>query len=97
MQKEYFSQYQQDKFLDEHIFQGKENGFFKDIGAHDGITMNNTYYFEQHRNWRGICIEPIPKVCRKLDLNRSCIKINGCIAQRSDKSNFLRIEGYLKC
>ena len=36
----------------------KDNGFFIELGAHDGLTQSNTAYFEFHRNWKGILIEP---------------------------------------
>ncbi len=94
MQIKYYSQYQQDKYLDEIVFQKKENGFFLDIGAHDGVSLNNTYFFEKYRNWRGICIEPIPEVFDKLDKNRHCIKIRGCISEQNGKASFLRLKGY---
>jgi len=73
--EEYYSQYQQDKYLNEIVFKNKEKGFFLDIGAHDGASLNNTYFFEKYRKWNGICIEPIPEVFAKLDENRNCIKI----------------------
>jgi FkbM family methyltransferase len=94
MEIEYYSQYQQDKYLDETVFKKKENGFFLDIGAHDGVSLNNTYFFEKYRNWNGICIEPIPEVFDKLDKNRHCIKIRGCISEQNGKASFLRLKGY---
>ena len=30
-----------------------------DIGAHNGVSINNTLYFEKHNNWTGINVEPI--------------------------------------
>ena len=44
---EFYSQYGQDKFLFENFFKEKNNGFYLDIGAHDGITLSNTYFFEK--------------------------------------------------
>ena len=44
------------------------NGFFIELGAHDGITQSNTYYYEKNKNWRGVLIEPTPKLfkmCKK--------------------------------
>ena len=35
-----------------------QNGFYIEMGAHDGIINSNTYYFEKNLNWRGILIEP---------------------------------------
>ena len=35
-----------------------ENGFYIEMGAHDGLINSNTYYFEKNLNWKGILIEP---------------------------------------
>jgi hypothetical protein len=37
--------------------QKRENGFFVDIGANDGLIGSNSYIFEQI-GWKGICVEP---------------------------------------
>ena len=42
---EYYSQYGQDKFLTEFLFKNKKNGIFVDIGANDGISFSNSYFF----------------------------------------------------
>lgn len=89
----YYSQYQQDKLLNEHIFKNKRNGIFVDIGAHDGISINNTYFYEKELGWTGICIEPIPAVFERLRANRNCICINGGIASFRGKGKFLNIMG----
>lgn len=90
---QYYSQYQQDKWVNENIFKNKINGIFIDIGAHDGKTINNTYFFEKELNWNGICIEPIPDIFQKLQLNRNCICIQGGIADKEEVKDFLRIYG----
>ena len=36
----------------------KTNGYFIYIGAHDGITLSNTYTLEKEFEWTGICVEP---------------------------------------
>ena len=35
-----------------------KNGFYIEIGAHDGIINSNTYYYEKNLNWRGVLVEP---------------------------------------
>ena len=35
-----------------------ENGYFIEMGAHDGVHNSNTLYFEKHKNWHGVLIEP---------------------------------------
>ena len=77
----YYGQYQQDKYLDK-LFKGKSNGTFVDIGAHDGLTFSNSYFFEKERNWKGVCLEPIPEIFAKLNETRNCIKINGCVSNK---------------
>ena len=37
------SQDKQDEYLETYIFKGYKNGIFMDIGAHDGISINNTF------------------------------------------------------
>ena len=38
----------------------KRKGFFIEAGANDGVTQSNTLFFERHRGWRGLLVEPIP-------------------------------------
>ena len=90
----YKSQCAQDLFLDRWLFDGMTNGVFVDIGAHDGVTGSNSYFFEKTRQWRGICIEPNPSVYEKLVENRSCILRNCCVADRSGVVPFLKVTGY---
>jgi FkbM family methyltransferase len=92
--KEYYSQSGQDQFLDEHVFKGKRDGFYLDIGANDGINLSNTYYFEKNLKWNGICVEPIPNVFSKLKKNRSSVSLNCCISEVLGEVNFMSISGY---
>jgi FkbM family methyltransferase len=88
---EYYSQSGQDAFVLSY-FNNKTNGVFIDIGANDGITFSNTYYFEKNLNWSGICIEPIPKVFESLDKNRNCIKINAAISNKKSIEKFAIVD-----
>jgi FkbM family methyltransferase len=89
----YYSQLGQDKFVDEYL-QFKENGVFIEIGAHDGRSCSNTLFFEENRNWNGICIEPGPEEFKKLTENRKSITINACVSDYDGQSEFTYIEGY---
>jgi len=42
------------------FYNNKENGFFIEIGASDGLNLSNTYLLETQYKWKGICCEPIP-------------------------------------
>jgi FkbM family methyltransferase len=90
---EYFSQIGQDRFID-NFFSGKENGFFVDIGASDGKYFSNTYFFEKFKNWKGICIEPLPTEFNKLNLNRSSINLNLCVSDFEGETDFTYVEGF---
>jgi FkbM family methyltransferase len=89
----YYSQLGQDKFIDEYL-DFKEGGVFIDIGAHDGQSCSNSLFFEEHRNWTGVCIEPGPEEFKKLNQNRKSININACISDYDGESEFTYIEGY---
>ena len=54
-----YSQLGQDLDVIKH-YNFKENGFFVEIGANDGISLSNTYLLEKKYNWKGLCIEPLP-------------------------------------
>jgi FkbM family methyltransferase len=89
----YYSQLGQDKFIDEYLNE-KQNGFFIEIGAHDGMSCSNTLFFEEFRNWTGICIEPGPEEFKKLNENRKSINLNCCISDYDGESEYTYIEGY---
>lgn len=90
----YYSQYKQDQILNEQIFKNKKNGFFVDIGAHDGISYNNSYFFESELDWNGICIEPNPLVFEKLKQNRKAKCLNVGILSKSEILEFCKLSGY---
>jgi len=83
MEYDYKSQIGQDKYFIEKINNGKMNGYFVDIGAHDGVLFSNTYCLENHLNWNGICIEANDMTFEKLQKNRNCICVNECVYEVS--------------
>lgn len=91
----YYSQRGQDKFLNEVIFKNMRGGFFVEVGAHDGISFSNTYFFEKNLEWTGICVEPNSGVFEKLCQNRSCYKEQCCISDSKGQKNFLKCKGYI--
>jgi FkbM family methyltransferase len=90
----YHGQVLQDKFLNEVLFQDKRDGFFVDVGAHDGLTISNTLFFERELGWRGICIEPLPNIFCQLVQNRGCDCLRGCAYHRNGFLPFSKISGY---
>ena len=89
----YSSQIGQDLLLDRHIFAGKRDGVFVDVGAHDGVTFSNSAFFERERGWTGLCIEPNPFVFERLVKARA-LCANVAVGPTPGTFQFRRIEGY---
>lgn len=83
----------QDRFLNENIFHNKTGGTFIDIGAHDGMTYSNTYFFEKYLGWNGICFEPLPDQFEKLKAARKCLCINAAVSNVEGFFEFVRAHG----
>jgi FkbM family methyltransferase len=91
----YYSQHKQDKYLEENVFKGYENGIYVDVGSHDGVSFNNTLYFEKNNKWIGVNIEPNKKVFDKLTINRpNNINLNCAICNNDGETEFLCNTGY---
>lgn len=69
---EYRSQIGQDKYIIEHIFCNKRNGYFIELGVGDGEHFSNTYCLEKCLDWDGVCIEPNPNMTEKIKTVRNC-------------------------
>jgi FkbM family methyltransferase len=54
----------------------KDNGFFIEIGANNGIDQSNTFLLEIKKNWRGVLVEP------------SLNKFFDCVNIRSKNNHF---------
>tara|TARA_B100000035_G_C20961430_1_gene536714 strand:+ start:115 stop:777 length:663 start_codon:yes stop_codon:yes gene_type:complete len=91
----FYSQDKQDLFLENNVFKGYKNGVFVDVGAHDGVSINNTLYFENTHGWTGINIEPIQKVYKELIINRpNCINLNYAVCDNDGETEFIHNTGY---
>lgn len=94
----YKSQNGQDKYIIKNFFTNsngeiKKDGYFVDIGAHDGVEASASYAFES-LGWDGICVEPLPKEFAKLQKNRKVSCINAAISNSQDNIvDFLEITG----
>lgn len=74
------SQFGEDEFLLEHFFFEESGGTFLEMGGLDGLKLSNTYFFEKHRDWRGLMIEGSPKMGRKLAKNRpKAVTVNAMV------------------
>jgi len=85
----YNSEHGQDRWLNENVFNGMRGGVFVEFGAIDGLLTSNSLFFERELGWSGLCVEPIPKMFKKLKKNRSCICENYAISDTEGKVEFL--------
>jgi len=91
----FYSQDKQDFVLEQNVFKGYKNGFFVDVGAHDGESYNNTLYFEKTNNWTGINIEPIKQIYDKLVANRpNNINLNCAVCNTDGETDFYLNTGH---
>ncbi len=91
----YHSQDKQDEFLHKTLFKDFKNGFFVDVGAHDGVKFNNTLFFEKTLNWTGINIEPLPDVFKQLQTNRpKCTNLQFAVDSKNGHAKFLVNSGH---
>lgn len=91
----FYSQYDQDKYLENNVFKGYKKGVFIDVGAHNGIKLNNTMYFEMEHDWTGINVEANADVFADLIKNRpNSININCAICNKDGEAKFISNSGY---
>jgi FkbM family methyltransferase len=93
MKNKYYASHGIDQYIKETFFSNKNKGYFVDIGAHNGIDINNTYYFE-NEGWEGICFEPIPEIFEQLKQNRKSKLVNKALSDNEGTSKFFLIKGY---
>lgn len=82
------SQAGQDQWVFGEAFNERKKGFFLDIGAHDGITISNTYILEKRYKWSGLCIEANPVTFDALSRNRSATCVNACLDNKEGEVEF---------
>jgi FkbM family methyltransferase len=91
----FHSQFKQDEFLETHVFCGYRRGVFVDVGASDGVTINNTLFFEKEREWTGINIEPLGHLFDELVKNRpNCMNLPYVVANDTKEHLFIANQGY---
>lgn len=88
MERKYFSEWGQDKWVVEKIFDFQESRYFLDLAAGNGILVSNTYFLEKYLNWKGIYIEANDKSFEELKENRACICEHACVDNMRQKVKF---------
>jgi FkbM family methyltransferase len=95
-----FQSYQQSKaqlfqdILVDHLLK-KENGFYCEVGACDGLIHSNTFFLEKIKNWKGILCEPASFWLENLKINRpnSIIESTPIFPDHKYNVNFVEKQG----
>ncbi len=64
----------------------KENGYFVEFGATDGLSLSNTFLLESSFAWKGILAEPAKIWHDSLIANRKAIVSSKCVWSETGKS-----------
>ena len=67
----YYHDFFNDKFVNEVVYPFKNDGYFVDCGATDGILQSQSKTLED-KGWKGLCIEPNWAFIDDLRKNRKC-------------------------
>jgi FkbM family methyltransferase len=74
--RRYYGLNELDRKLERHL--DFDRGIFVEAGANDGINQSNTLYFERHRAWRGLLVEPVPELAERCRRNRPDAFVEAC-------------------
>lgn len=86
----YGAQAGQDVVVDR-IFRGARDLRFADIGGYDGVTGSNTLFFEHHRGWTGLLVEPVAEHHARAALSRRCACHCVAVAPEEGMAEFLSV------
>lgn len=82
-----YAQYHEDIILGA-IFKNRQTGFYVDVGANHEEYHSVTKYFYE-RGWKGINIEPIPRLIKEFDKKRKRdINLNYAVSTKKGKLKF---------
>ena len=83
------SQLMQDLFVLSELGERRDQGFFVEFGASDGVSLSNTWLLEKRLGWKGILAEPARCWRKSLAMNRACTIETDCVWSRSgEQLNF---------
>lgn len=87
------SQFGQDYVLDTYYLDGKEAGFFIDVGCNHPEEISNSFYFENTKFWHGMAFDPLKKYSNDWKERRKQTEFYGVALGREEKDiEFVEIE-----
>ena len=91
----FYSQQGEDEHLLHSFFKGKSGGVFIELGALDGVLYSNTKFYEDTLGWKGILIEPVPRLFEMLKHNRpGCELYQVAICDQQGEVEFVGDDAY---
>ena len=67
-------------------------GVFIEAGANDGLRQSNTYYFEKRRGWKGLLVEPVPRLAERCrTIRRGAVTVEALLVAPGDAGKSLEI------
>lgn len=79
--KQFMGQWGQDEFLVQNVFGTnglKGQGIYVDVGSSHPYHLSNTAYLDSCLNWRGVCMEPNPRLKHIIRGVRTCAVVDAC-------------------
>ena len=92
--EQYYSQAGQDYFLDSAVFCRKRGGFFLDIGGNNPVNINNTYFFEKSRGWKGLAFEPLAEQREKWKDSRTTECLPFALGSKTGEAEFCEYDAH---
>ena len=86
-----------DRWIVEHVFNEKRDGFFVEVGANDGVSYSPTYILEKFLDWSGVLIEPNPiffsdPSIQKMRSASKCYNLG--VSKQDEQLEFVHIHGH---
>ncbi|MEQ1837227.1 MAG: FkbM family methyltransferase [Candidatus Nitrotoga sp.] len=86
------SQFGQDCFIHGHFFSDVAGGTFVDVGCNQPEFLNNTFFFERSRGWKGLAFDPMTKYQPEWAESRSAIFFPFALGGFEETKTFVEIE-----
>lgn len=88
--RHYYNETNNDRWIIEYVFPGKEEGYFIEAGAANGKDASSCYILEKEFSWTGICVEPNDYFFNQLVHNRpNSICENICLSSSTKTVTYI--------